>query len=245
MTTLLARIRGLLRAQAHRMVDRAEDPQLMAYQLLRDLGRERAAANRSLIAAMGAQRQLQSSRERMIEAAQGWDVSAEALLRKGQERLTREALERAAGLRHSAAGLEASLERAERAVERLRIRGERLRCEFERVRQRVAAMDVNRAESRALHGAAEADDAYSRAVLRAQELDRYERKSQLAVCEEEAVGEVLDREDQLERDVAHIDMDAAVDMALEALRRRIASQPMTPSATPFGAAGVLIMEGFR
>ena len=62
MSTLLSRIRGLVLAQAHHAVDRAEDPQLMSHQLVRDLTLELAAANRGLVAALGAERQLQRSR---------------------------------------------------------------------------------------------------------------------------------------------------------------------------------------
>src|ERR1700757_1287719 len=98
MATLFARIRGLVVAQAHEAVDRVEDPQIMSHQLVRDLTTELAAANRGLVAALGAERQLQRSRERMSKEAGDWECSAETLLRKGEEGLAREALERAVSL---------------------------------------------------------------------------------------------------------------------------------------------------
>jgi phage shock protein A len=223
MTTLLSRIRGLVVAQAHHAVDRAENPQLMSHQLVRDLTTELAAANRGLVAALGAERQLQRSRERMAQEAADWDRTAETLLRKGEEGLTREALERAVALRQGAEGLGQLLRRAAATVARLRGQVGRLRAELGRVRQRVAVIDVQQAAALALRGAGLAGDAYGRALDRAQELDRYEQQADSADCEAEIAGELLDEQDRLERRVARLGADAAVDEALAALRGRIAA----------------------
>lgn len=220
MATLLSRIRGLVAAQAHRAVDQAENPQLMSHQLVRDLTTELANANRGLVAAMGAKRQLQRSRERMEQEAADWERNAETLLRKSEEGLTREALERAVALRQGVESLAQPLQRAAGAVERLRGQVGRLRAELGRVRQRVAVIDVHQAAAHALRRAGQADDAYTRALDRAQELERYERS---ADCEAEAAGELLDEQDRLERSVARLSADGAVDEALAALRSRIAA----------------------
>jgi phage shock protein A len=223
MATLLSRIRGLVVAEAHHAVDRVEDPQMMSHQLVRGLTTELAAANRGLVAALGAERQLQRSRERMGQEAADWERTAETLLRKGEEGLTREALQRAVTLHQGASALERPLQRSGQAVERLRGQVARLRSELCQVRQRVAVIDVHQAASRALRRAGAVDDAYSRALDRAQELERYERKAEVADCEAEAAGELLDEQDRLERPVAQLGADAAVDEALQALRSRIAA----------------------
>jgi len=225
MATLFARIRGLVAAQAHEAVDRVEDPQVMSHQLVRELTTELAAANRGLVAALGAERQLQRSRERMNQEAADWERSAETLLRKGDEALTREALERAVSLRQGAAAFAQPLERAARTAQRLRSQVARLRAELGRVRQRVAVIDVQHAATAALRSAGAAEDACSRALDRAQELERYERKAEVGDCEAEAAGELLDQQDRLERSVARVNADAAVDEALAALRSRVAAQP--------------------
>ena len=238
MATLLSRIRGLIVAQAHHAVDQAENPQLMSHQLVRDLSTELAAANRGLVAALGAERQLQRSRERMAQEAADWDRTAETLLRKGEEGLTREALERAVALRQGVEALAQLLRRAAATVARLRSQVGRLRAELGRVRQRVAVIDVQQAAARALHSAGQAGDAYGRALDRAQELERYEQQAETVDCEAEAAGDLLDEQDRLERSVAKLGADAAVDEALAALRRKIAAGE-TPAA---GAAQVTSVE---
>lgn len=228
MATLFARIRGLVLAQAHHAVDQVEDPQLMSHQLVRDLTAELAAANRGLVAALGAERQVQRSRERMGQEAADWERSAETLLRRGDEALAREALERAVSLRQGAAALAQPLQRAGRSVERLRGQVARLRGELGRVRQRVAVIDVQHAATAALRHAGTADDACTRALDRAQELERFERKSEAADCEAEAAGELLDEQDRLERGLSRVNTDTAVDEAMAALRARVAASVSTP-----------------
>ena len=51
MASLFARIRNVVVANAHHAVDQAENPQIMAHQVLRDLGEEVQATRRSLIGA--------------------------------------------------------------------------------------------------------------------------------------------------------------------------------------------------
>lgn len=231
-TTLLSRIRGLVVAQAHHAVDRAENPQLMSHQLLRDLGAELAAANRGLVAALGAERQLQRGQERMGQEAADWERSAESLLRRGEDGLAREALERAVALHHGAEGLSPLLRRAAAAVARLRGQVGRLRAELGRVRQRVAVIDVQQAAAQTLRRAGQADDAYSNALDRAQALERYEQQAESADCQAEAAGELLDEQDRLERSIARLSADSAVDEAMAALRARIAAAeaPAGPAA---------------
>jgi len=239
MSTLLSRIRGLVVAQAHHAVDRAEDPQRMSHQLVRDLTLELAAANRGLVAALGAERQLQRSRDRMSQEAADWERTAENLLRKGEEGLTREALERAVALHQGAESLAQLLRQSAATVARLRGQVGRLRAELGQMRQRVAVIDVQQAAAQALRRAGRADDAYGRALDRAQELERYEQQAETADCEAEAAGELLDEQDRLERNVARLNAASAVDEALAALRGRIAGGHL-PAAD--GGAEITTLE---
>src|SRR5579885_3692354 len=92
MPSLFARVRKLAVAQAHHAVDEMEDPQVMSHQLIRELVDEVQAAQRSLVASLAAERQVDRSRERMSRQAAGWEGKAEALLRAGKEPLARAAL---------------------------------------------------------------------------------------------------------------------------------------------------------
>ncbi len=60
---LFARIRNVVVANAHHAVDQAENPHVMANQVLRDLGEEVQATRRSRVAALGAERHLLRQRD--------------------------------------------------------------------------------------------------------------------------------------------------------------------------------------
>ena len=224
MPSLLSRVRNLVVAEAHHAVDEAENPQVMSHQLVRDLTDEMQAAHHSLVASLAAERRVERSRERMVQQAAGWESKAEALLRSGKEALAREALARAVLLRQGADALQPSLDNARRMHQRMRTLSERLRGELERVRHRVAVIDVQHAAASAVRGMARADDAYTRALERAQELDRHERKSAALDSEAEAAAELLEEQDGLERAVAQHEMESAVDEALSALHAKLAGE---------------------
>lgn len=228
MASLFARIRNVVVANAHHAVDQAENPQVMAQQVLRDLGEEVQATRRSLVAALGAERQLLKQREAMQKEAADWDAKAERLLAAGDEALTRQALERAVSLKSGAAALETPLATAQRTTARLREQMQRLRAEWDNTRNRVAVISANQAAAEALGTASVASDAYSRAMDRVQSLDDLARKAASLESEADAATELLNEQESLERAVSAHDQAAAVDAALAALKARVAARAPAP-----------------
>lgn len=227
MASLMARIRELVTAHAHHSLDQAENPDVMAQQVLRDLGDDIQSAQRALVAALGAEKSLERSRAQFQAEAADWERKAENLLRAGNETLARGALERAVAARHRAAEQEAPLATAQRSVARLREQVEQLKREWEGARARAAQINANQAAATALGLASQGGDHYSRAMDRAQRLDRLSRKAARFECEVEAATELLDEQTRFERETAAADQVAAVDSAFAALKARVA---MTASA---------------
>jgi len=224
MATLFARIRNVVVANAHHAIDEAENPQIMAQQVLRDLGEELQATRRSLVAALGAERNLLKQRETMQKEAAEWDGKAERLLESGDEKLARAALERAVSLKSAAAALEGPLTTAQRTTVRLREQMTRLRGEWDHTRNRVAVISANQAAAEALGTVSQANDAYSRAMDRVQSLDDLARKAGAMESEADAAADLLDEQESLERAVSAHDQAVAVDSALAELKARVASR---------------------
>lgn len=229
MPTLLNRIYDVVSAEAHAAVTRLEHPQAMAQHLLRALADELQAAQGALAGALAAECRLRRGGERLAQDGAQWRERAERCLRAGDEPLARQALGRALARQHSAAALEQPLQTARRAVERARTRVERLGEELERVRVRVTVIDAQCAAAQALHGASPAR-ALERALSRGAELERFESQAAALDCEAEAAAELLDQQDRLERDVARLETEAAVEQALSELRGKIAATPPQPAA---------------
>lgn len=229
MATLFARIRNVVVANAHHAVDEIENPQVMAQQVLRDLGEEVQATRRSLVAALGAERHLLKQRESMQKESAEWDGKAERLLESNDEKLARAALERAVSLKSAAAALEGPLTTAQRTTVRLREQMQRLRSEWDNTRNRVAVISANQAAAEALGTVSQANDAYSRAMERVQSLDDLARKAGALESEADAAADLLNEQESLERAVSAHDQAVAVDSALAELKTRVASRGRSAS----------------
>ena len=231
MASLIARIRNVVVANAHNAVDQVENPHIMANQVLRDLGEEVQATRRSLVAALGAERQLLKQREAMRKEGAEWDAKAERLLASGDEKLARAAVERAVSLKSAAASLDPPVITAQRTTTRLREQMERLRAEWDNTRNRVAVIGASQAAAEALGTVGQAADAYSRAMDRVASLDELSRKAGGMEAQADAAAELLNEQESLERAVSAHDQAAEVEAAMAALRQRIQSRA-APSPAP-------------
>jgi phage shock protein A len=229
MASLFARIRNVVVANAHHSVDQIENPHIMANQVLRDLGEEVQATRRSLVAALGAERQLLRQREAMRKEAAEWEQKAERMLAAGDEKLARSTLERAVSLKSAAGALEGPIATAQRTTVRLREQMQRLRSEWDNTRNRVAVISANQAAAEALGNVGQAADSYSRAMDRVHSLDELSRKASSMESEADAAAELLNEQESLERAVSAHDQAAAVDAAMAELKARLASKSPAPS----------------
>lgn len=221
MVSLFTRIREIVTAHAHHSLDEAENPQVMAQQVLRDLSQDIHEARRALVTALGAEKQLERSREQRLAEAADWEGRAERLLLAGDEALARGALEKAIAARATAAGMDKPLETARKSVARMREQVARLKTEWESARGRCAQISANQAAAEAMGVASRANDHYTAAMDRSLRLDQLAAKASGFEAEVEAASELLGEQDRFERAVAQVDQTAAVNEALAALKARL------------------------
>lgn len=221
MTSLLSRIREMVSAHAHHALDEVEDAHVMAQQLLRDLSAELQGAQSALVAALGAEKRLQHERERLLADAREWEGKAEALLRAGDETLAREALERAVGARSQAQARERPLASAQQSVQRVRVQVDQLKREFAQAQMRASEIRASQTAAEAAGAAGRFKDHYSRAMERAQRLDRLAQKAGGLEAEAEAAAELMDESQRLDRAAERAGVAAQVDAAFAELKRRV------------------------
>lgn len=231
MASLFTRLRNVVVANAHHAIDQAENPQVMANQVMRDLGEEVQATRRSLVAALAAERQLLKQRDGMQREAAEWEQKAERLLESGDEKLARGAIERAVSLKSAAGALETPVATAQRTTQRLRDQMQRLKSEWDNTRNRVAVISANQAAAEALGAASAASDSYSRAMDRVHSLDELSRKAASLESEADAAAELLTEQESLERAVSAHDQATAVESAMTALRARVQAR-QSPAPSP-------------
>ncbi len=221
MASLMARIREMVNAHAHHALDEAENPDVMAQQVLRDLTADIHAAQRALVVAMGARKRLEREQARLREDASAWESKAETLLRAGDERLAREALQRTVSGRAQAQALEAPLASALQAQQRVRQQVEQLRREMAEAQIRAAQIRASQTAAVAAGAALDFRDHYSRAMARAQQMDRLAQKAGGLEAEAAAAAELVDEAQGLDREAERVSVAVEVDAALAALKARV------------------------
>jgi phage shock protein A len=89
---ILRRLSNLLRLNLHALLDRAENPERMLGQLLRDMEEDLAAARQQAAKAIAAERQLQRELDQCHAAAERWKEQARLAMSRGREDLARRAV---------------------------------------------------------------------------------------------------------------------------------------------------------
>lgn len=92
--SILSRVKDLISANINAMLDRAEDPEKMANEYLRQLTNELYEVRTNVAAAMADETRLEQRRIASQAEVTQWEQRAEAALRAGDEQLARAALAR-------------------------------------------------------------------------------------------------------------------------------------------------------
>src|SRR5690242_10552268 len=92
--SIFGRIGDLLSANINAMLDKAEDPEKMADEYLRQLNNELYEAKTSVAAAMADAMKLNTKEAQYTAETEQWNSKAEAALRAGDEALAKAALSR-------------------------------------------------------------------------------------------------------------------------------------------------------
>ncbi len=128
---LLERVATLLRANINDLIERAEDPEKLAKQLLLDMENQLLQLKTQVAIAIADQHLLTRKRKEHEAAAEDWHRKAELAVDRQQDDLARAALERSLQSRQLAEGFQQQLE--EHTTET-----ENLRAAFHRLQQKLA-----------------------------------------------------------------------------------------------------------
>ncbi len=114
------RIATLLKANIHDLLDKAEDPEKMVYQLLREMEEEHEKARKQVAEAMAQEKKMERDLLAARALVEQWHAKAAVALRAGDEALAREALARKLAHQKRAEALQRALEEQTEAVTRLK-----------------------------------------------------------------------------------------------------------------------------
>ena len=187
--TLFSRVRDLLRANIHGIIDAAEDPEKMIDQMIRDFTANIQEAESSIATTIGNLRMLEEDFEENTKASEEWNRKAEAAATRSKqfreegneadakkfEDLARIALQRQLDYEKSAQGLKPTIDSQTQIVEQLKegLNGMKNRLEELRTKR-----DELRSRNRVVKAQSEVHDAIKNIDFNdpTSEINRFEEK---------------------------------------------------------------------
>jgi phage shock protein A len=152
--SIFSRISDIVTANLHALLDRAEDPEVMLEQLIREMEESHEQARKYAAVAIAAETRLRRGRDDNRAQAEEWKVRAMAALTAGQEELARRALARKYDHDVLARSLEEEHVEVVQAAQAARAALQALEARLAeaRTRQRVLVACHRTAQARALVG---------------------------------------------------------------------------------------------
>jgi phage shock protein A len=228
---LLDRMTTLVRANINDMLDRAEDPEVMLNQILRDMEEQIGQAREQVAAMMAQETELEGDLAAAQQQATDWNARAELAVRHNQDALAREALARmndATGHVHT----------YQQQLEGQRAFVTRLRTQLEALQRKYDTATNNRDALIARHRRAQAQQQVTTAMQSASTTDytndlaRMERRIRGEEAQASANAELAD-DGTAAYDALH---NAELDEQLASLKRRISASSGPDEGSQSGSA---------
>lgn len=215
------RFRDLVSANLNAMLDRAEDPEKMVNQYIRDLNDNLYEAKTRVASAMADETKLHNKMVQHQAESDQWQAKAEAALRAGEEDLARQALARKLQAQKLADSYKQQYESQDQQVEELQ-------DALVKLEARIAEAKSRRDLIIAKRNRAETQEAIQRTVRGLSQTNAMDKLNQL----EERVDDQLAQADAmarlekgtLESRFSDLEANQELDQEMEALRRKMGGQ---------------------
>lgn len=216
---ILDRISNLVRANVNDLLDRAEDPEKMLEQFLRDMQQGIGTAKSQVAAMIAQEKELEADYEDNAKLAAEWGEKAKRAVAAGKDDLAREALRRKKDADENAAVYKQQLEIQKQTVEKLKSQLNQLESKYQTTvsqkesliaRQRRAEVQKNVAQQ------ATATVSSLSPLDASSELDRMERKIRSNEAQAAAYQELGDN--SFDAQFQELDYDVDIEKELEALK---------------------------
>jgi len=224
---VMDRLSRLLRANVNDVLDRAEDPEQMLDQMLRDMETNISAA-RSQVASMIAQeKELDVDLSEVRELSSEWQIKATRAVEAGKDDLAREALRRKKDNDESAALYEQQVSAQTQTIARMKQQLQSLESKYQSTLSQRDTLIARQRRAKSTQQVADTVSTFS-PMDPTSDLDRIERKIRGRESQAEATIEMHD--DSLDTQFAELDYDSDVESELEALKAGLGKSPDAISA---------------
>jgi phage shock protein A len=215
----LMRIRDILKSNINEMLDRAEEPDKMIRQMIRDMEEAVNKATASVGTAVANQKRLERQFNDKKSQVDEWQRKAERAVETGADDLARRALERKAMFAKVADDLAPVLEESLQTAEQLRGQLRELKTKLEEARTRQGALVARHQAAEARKRLAQSISGLGKDAFSS--FERFEQKVEESEAEASAHAEISGEMDNIEKEIHQIDIDSSVNDELQALKEKL------------------------
>jgi phage shock protein A len=221
---ILDRVSQLVRANVNDMLDRAEDPEKMINQILRDMQENITEARKAVASMIAQEKELEIDLAQTQKLSSEWQRKAERAVSAGKDDLAREALRRKKDNDENAAVYQQQLTVQEQAVEKLKSQLTALESKYQSTLSHRDSLIARQRRAEAQKKVTASLSTFSPLDPSA-DLERMERK--IRQNEAQAAAQIEMHDDSLDAQFKELDYDQDVEDELAALK-----SSLNPSALP-------------
>lgn len=226
---ILDRVSQLVRANVNDMLDRAEDPEKMINQILRDMQDNIGEARKAVAAMIAQEKELEIDLAQTTKLSSEWQSKAERAVTAGKDDLAREALRRKRDNDENAAVYQQQLTVQEQAVEKLKSQLTALESKYQSTLSQRDSLVARQRRAEAQKKVTSSLTTFS-PLDPSGDLDRMERK--IRQNEAQAAAQIEMHDDSLDAQFKELDYDQGVEDELEALKASLNPTPLPASTSP-------------
>jgi len=220
---IMDRLSRLIRANINDLIDRAEDPEKMIDQILRDMETNIQQARQQVAAMIAQEKELEADLNETRKLASEWAAKAKRAVDAGKDDLAREALRRKRDNESNAAIYEQQLTVQQQAVDKLKDQLRQLEAKYQATLSQRDTLLARQRRARAQHQVAATLSSFSPLDPTA-DLERMERKIRGDEARTAALVELED--ESFEAQFRELEQDDEIEAELQALK----AGSETPSA---------------
>ena len=230
---LIDRISQLTRANINDLLDRAEDPEKMLNQILRDMEVNIRQAREQVASMIAQEKELEMDLAETTKLSSEWQEKARRAVAAGKDDLAREALRRKKDNDENSAVYQQQADAQKQTVTKLKTQLQALESKYQSTLSNRDALIARQRRATAQQKVSESLSNFS-PLDPSQDLDRIERKIRSAEAKAAAVTELSG--DTFESQFAELDQDVDVEDQLAALKASVSGTPSQATAIPANAA---------
>lgn len=233
MPSIFDRMSTIIRANINDLLDRAEDPEKMLNQILRDMETAMGDARIQVRDMLAQQKMLEADVKRVSDLRDEWQRKAELAVGQGRDDLAREALKRKNDYAAQDDVLQAQLTDQQALVNKLKGDLVQLESKYEDAKRQKDTLIARQKAARAREQMADTASKIKEIPDYSGEFGRFEQRIREQEARAQASMEMADARHAADKEFEEL-ADPAIEDELAALKAKVA--PKTASAKPAGSA---------